>query len=114
MQLKEDYPDLDDPEYQCFKDYKSWGLEHEFLEMRPKPLTDYQNNVLHLFYKCRVYSDESKSIPLEVLNKFSNCDFCEPDICQFIISGIDSKFLKMCSDKIKRDLDAIKSKGRQQ
>ena len=113
MHLKEDYPDSECPENECFKIYSDWGLPEEFYKMRPKQLNTYQSKLLNLFYKCRVYSEELKSIPFNTIKEFSNCDFCEADIAEYIICGIDNQFLKMCSDKIKRDLENIKNKGRQ-
>jgi hypothetical protein len=113
MNLKEDYPDEQNPENVCYQYYKEWNLEHEFEKLRPKKLNNYQTKLLNLFYKCRMYADDSKSIPLPVLKEISNCDFCEQDIAEYIITGVDGKFLEMCSEKIKRDLENLKNKGRQ-
>lgn len=113
MHLKEDYPDDENAEAKCFQFYADFNLLHEFEAMRPKPLNSYQNKLLNLFYKCRAYSEDSKSIPFNIIKHFCNCDFCEPDIAEYIVCGLDNQFLKMCSDKIKRDLENLKNKGRQ-
>lgn len=115
MQLREDYPEESDPEAKALQDYEAFGEKYvaEFKAMRPKKLNEYQQNILNLFYKCRSYSDENKTIPFKIIKLFSDCNFCEKDIAEYIINGIDNEFLKLCSDKIKRDLENLKNKGRQ-
>lgn len=111
MQLREDFPDSANPEAECEAIYISWKKQDEFEKMRPARLNNYQNKLLAIFYKCRKYADEMRSIPLEILKEFSSCNFCEQDICQFIVSGIDDHFLTLCGAKMKRDIENMKSKG---
>lgn len=110
MTLKTDYPDSPDPEASCFKDHCAWGEKYieEFYKLKPKKLNEYQEQILLIFYKCRNYSDEMKRIPLDILEKFCNVDICDSDICEYIVKGIDSEFLRLSSEKIKNDTSKIR------
>lgn len=114
MKLKEDYPDEADPEAKAAADYGAFGPKYaaEFEAMRPKRLSEYQQRFLSLFYKCRKYAEEMKPIPIAVLTRYTKCDFAEPDVCRFIIEGVDSKFLEICGDKMRRDIDKMKKGGK--
>lgn len=113
MKLKEDYPDEPDPESKAAADYSAFGAKYvaEFEAMRPKRLSEYQQRFLSLFYKCRKYAEELKPIPLTVVTRYTKCDFAEPDVCRFIIEGIDGKFLEICADKVRRDTEKMKRGG---
>jgi hypothetical protein len=111
MSLREDYPDEADPEEACRRSYQAWRRLDEFDAMRPKQLDHYQRQMLAKFYKCREYSEEMKPIPRDILAEVSDSNLCDPDICEFIIKGLDSEFLAICSAKVKRDIENLKSKG---
>lgn len=66
--------------------------------------------MLSIFYKCRGYSEEMKNIPSAVLKECCESGKSDDDIVVFIVKGLDSHFLKACSDKVKRDLEKSKSK----
>lgn len=68
--------------------------------------------MLSIFYKCRGYSEEMKSIPSAVLKEYCKSSKSDDDIVMFIVKGLDSQFLKACSDKVKRDLEKSKSKAK--
>lgn len=82
----------------------------DFYRQKPKELTEYQKEMLSIFYKCRGYSEEMKSIASEVLRENCKSSKSDDDIVRFIVKGLDSHFLKACSDKVKRDLEKTKSK----
>ena len=68
--------------------------------------------MLSIFYKCRGYSEEMKSIPTDVLKEQCKSTKSDDDIVKFIVKGLDAHFLKACSDKVKRDLEKSKSKAK--
>jgi hypothetical protein len=111
MSLREDYPDEADPEEACRRNYLAWKRLSEFEKLRPKKLDGYQSQLLSLFYKCRRYAEEMKPIPRRIVQELSDCGLCDSDIAEFIINGLDSEFLSICSAKVKRDIDSLKSKG---
>lgn len=111
MSLRDDYPDEADPEEACRRNYQAWRKLDEFDAMRPRQLDQYQRRMLSLFYKCREHAEEMKRIPRDVLEEFADSNLCDPDICQLIIEGLDSEFLSICSAKVKRDIENLKSKG---
>jgi hypothetical protein len=82
----------------------------DFYSQKPKELNDYQKEMLSIFYKCRSYSEEMKTIPSEALKEHCKSTKSDDDIVKFIVKGLDSHFLKACSDKVKRDLEKSKSK----
>ena len=69
--------------------------------------------MLSIFYKCRGYSEEMKSIPSAVLNDNCKSSKSDDDVVKYIVKGLDSHYLKACSDKVKRDLEKSKAKVKQ-
>lgn len=105
MSLRESYPDVDDPEKCFYSDCKAWGTLNEFYSAKPKELNKYQQMLLSLFYKCRKYAEDLKPVPLDILEKICDTDLVDADIAVYIVGTVDSHFLKLSSDKVKRDLD---------
>ncbi len=111
MLLRESYPDSESPEDDFYNDSVLWKDTATFYKLKPKELTLYQKEILSIFYKCRQESEELKTIPNAILKEYCNSKASDFDIVKFIVKGLDTHFLKACSDKMKRDLEKSKNKA---